>query len=73
MKFLVFIRGVVFGALAGSIAGLLLAPESGEILQARLRARYAEAMEEGRRAAVERRAELEAQFSAAKHPARPTT
>lgn len=72
MKFLVFVRGLVLGALTGAVAGLLLAPESGEALQARLRQRYEEAMEEGRRAAAERRAELEAQFAEAKRPARPT-
>ncbi len=66
MRILAFIRGLAVGGLVGTIAGLLLAPESGQALQARIRERYDEVMEEGRRAAAERRAELEAQFADAK-------
>jgi gas vesicle protein len=55
----------------GGVAGLLLAPQSGDELQVKLRQRYDEVMEEGRRAAAERRAELEAQFAEAKQAPRP--
>ncbi len=66
VKFIAFLRGLFWGGVVGTIAGLLLAPESGDVLQARIRARYNEVLEEGRRAAAERRAELEAQFAEAK-------
>jgi gas vesicle protein len=71
MKFLAFVDGLVFGALLGAVAGLLLAPQPGDELQSKIRERYDEVMNEGRRAAAERRAELEAQFAEAKRPARP--
>ena len=71
MKFLAFVDGLVFGALLGAVVGLLLAPQPGDELQAEIRERYNEVMDEGRRAAAERRAELEAQFADAKRPARP--
>ena len=61
-----FLGGLLLGALAGATFGLLVAPESGEQLQVRIRERINAAIEEGRRAAAERRAELEAQFSEAK-------
>ncbi len=63
--------GFVLGALAGAAVTLLLTPESGSDIQAQVRSRFDTAMEEGRRAAAERRAELEAQFAELKRPARP--
>ncbi len=60
------ITGMILGALTGAAVGLLLAPESGETVQSTLRQRLNVVMEEGRRAAAERRAELEAQFAEAK-------
>jgi gas vesicle protein len=57
--------------LLGAVAGLLLAPQPGDELQSLIRERYDEVMEEGRRAAAERRAELEAQFADAKRAPRP--
>ena len=71
MRFLMFVRGLFFGAMAGAAAALLLAPEPGPELQAKIRQRYDEVMEEGRRAAAERRAELEAQFAEVKRASRP--
>ncbi len=71
MKFLIFLQGLVMGALAGAVAGILLAPEPGDVLQNKVRERYNEVMDEGRRAAAERRAELEAQFAEAKRTPRP--
>ncbi len=66
MKFLAFLRGVLLGAALGGLAGLLLAPKPGDELQSELRQRYDEVMAEGRRAAAQRRAELEKQLAAAK-------
>jgi gas vesicle protein len=70
MKFLAFLEGLVCGALVGAITGLLLAPQPGDEFQSKVRERYDEVMDEGRRAAAERRAELEAQFAEAKRASR---
>jgi len=59
-----FFAGVLAGALVGGMAALLLAPRSGSELQEQIRARVQELIEEGRRAAAARRAELEAQLDA---------
>lgn len=65
-----FLGGFVLGALIGGAAGLLLTPQSGEELQRTARERVQQVIEEGRRAAAERRAELEAQFAQAKQVTR---
>ncbi len=70
MKLLVFAQGLALGMIVGAVAGLLLTPQPGDEFQALIRQRYAEVMEEGRRAAAERRAELEAQFAEAKRAPR---
>jgi gas vesicle protein len=66
-----FLGGLLLGALVGASVAILLAPRSGAETQAALRARVDEVIEEGRRAAAERRAELEAQFAEAKRVVRP--
>lgn len=58
--------GLLAGAVVGAAAATLLAPYSGTELQQRMRARVQELIEEGRRAASARRAELEAQLEAFK-------
>jgi gas vesicle protein len=70
-KTLDFLGGLLLGALVGASVAVLLAPRSGADTQAALRARVDEVIEEGRRAAAERRAELEAQFAEAKRMVRP--
>ncbi len=71
-KALNFLGGLVLGAAIGAAMGLLLTPQSGEDLQRKIRERANLMVEEGRRAAAERRAELEAQFAQAKQVPRPT-
>jgi gas vesicle protein len=66
MKVLRFLSGFAIGAVMGAIAVLLTTPQSGEDLQKQLRQRADHVMDEGRRAAAERRAELEAQFAQSK-------
>jgi gas vesicle protein len=70
-KTLDFLGGLLLGALVGASVALLLAPRSGADTQAALRGRVEGVIEEGRRAAAERRAELEAQFAEAKRVVRP--
>ena len=67
-----FLGGLVLGAAIGGVVGLLYAPQSGRDLQGKLRERAIMVIEEGRRAAADRRAELEAQFAQSKQVIRPT-
>jgi gas vesicle protein len=66
-----FLGGFLLGAAIGGVVGLLLAPQSGSELQQQLRERADLVIEEGRRAAADRRAELEAQFAQSKQIIRP--
>lgn len=65
-KFLNFVAGFFLGALAGGGVTLLLAPKSGRQQQEEIRERINLIIEEGKRAAADRRAELEAQFAEAR-------
>ena len=64
-----FLAGIMAGAVVGGVAALLLAPYSGLELQGQMRARAQGLIEEGKRAAAARRAELEAQLEAFKRGA----
>ena len=64
-----FLIGVLSGALVGAAVAILLAPSSGQELQKQMRARVQGLIEEGRRAAAARRAELGAQLEAFKRGA----
>jgi len=66
MGLLRFLNGVIVGAVVGGVVTLLLTPQSGEEFQRLTKERAEQIIEEGRRAAAERRAELEAQFAQAK-------
>jgi len=66
-----FLGGLVLGAAIGGVISLLFAPQSGSDLQQKLRERANLVIEEGRRAAADRRAELEAQFAQSKQVIRP--
>lgn len=61
-----FLAGLVAGAMVGAAAAILLAPYSGPELRERARTRARGLIEEGRRAAAARRAELSAQLEAFK-------
>ncbi len=66
-----FLGGFLIGAAIGGVVGLLLAPQSGGDLQQKICERTQMVIEEGRRAAADRRAELEAQFAQSKQIIRP--
>ncbi len=65
-KVLNFVAGFLLGGLVGGAAGLLLAPRGGSELQTQIRSRIDGLLEEGKRAAAARQAELEAQLAAFK-------
>lgn len=65
-KSISFLIGALSGAIVGAAIAILLAPYSGHELQKQMRARVQGLIEEGRRAAAARRAELEAQLEAFK-------
>ena len=66
-----FVEGLLLGIGTGIAAGLLLAPKPGQEVQSDVRDRLSLVLDEGRRAAAERRAELESQFAQARQ-VRPT-
>ncbi|MBN1995607.1 MAG: YtxH domain-containing protein [Anaerolineae bacterium] len=59
MRVINFVAGFLVGAALAAIAVLLITPQSGNELQATIRARFEEILAEGRKAAAVRRAELE--------------
>jgi gas vesicle protein len=61
-----FALGLLFGGLVGATVALLFAPQRGEETMQTIRERIQAIADEARRAAAERRAELEAQFMAAR-------
>jgi gas vesicle protein len=61
-KILGFVAGAMCGAIVGAVAALLLAPVSGTEVRQQARQRFDEIVEEGKKAADERRAELEKQL-----------
>ncbi|HEY4691514.1 MAG TPA: YtxH domain-containing protein [Anaerolineae bacterium] len=61
-KILAFAAGAMCGAIVGAVAALLLAPMSGGEIQEQARKRFEAIVTEGRKAAEERRAELEKQL-----------
>lgn len=65
-KGFLFFAGLLAGAIVGVAAAILLAPYSGVDLRQHMRDRVEELIDEGKRAAATRRAELEAQLQAFK-------
>ena len=58
-----FVSGFVLGAAVCAAAALILAPESGDELRREIRGEIDDILSEGRRAANQRRAELEDQLA----------
>jgi len=61
-KMFSFVLGFLLGALVGAGVAMLLAPEAGENTRRQIQIRMDQVVEEGKRAAADRRAELEAQL-----------
>jgi len=70
-RFMAFMVGVIMGAMVGSTLAVLLAPASGEDLRNQLQERIARLQEEIRKAAAERRTELEEQLATLRAPQKP--
>jgi gas vesicle protein len=66
MRVMNFIAGFLGGVVLGAIAVLLITPQSGSEFQAEVRARFDRVLEEGRKAAAARRAELEERLTSLK-------
>lgn len=58
-----FLTGAVLGAIVGAGVAMLMAPASGDELQSQIRGRVADIQAEVKKAAADRRAELEAQLA----------
>jgi len=71
-RFLSFISGAALGGIVGAAIALLLAPASGESLQSQIKERAEYIQLEVRKAAEERRVELEEQLSALRAPRQDT-
>jgi gas vesicle protein len=61
-KMLSFMAGAFCGAIVGTAAALLLAPESGEELRSDMVNRWEEALTEAKQAMEETRVDLQSQF-----------
>jgi len=61
-KLFSFLLGFLLGALVGVAVALLLAPEAGEQTRQQVQVRMDQIIAEGKRAAAERRTELESQL-----------
>ncbi|HNT74020.1 MAG TPA: YtxH domain-containing protein [Anaerolineae bacterium] len=65
-KIFAFLAGLLLGILAGGVAALLLAPQSGPELKRRIQDGVQHLVEEGKSAAEARRLELESQLESFK-------
>jgi gas vesicle protein len=63
--------GAIMGGLVGATVALLLAPSSGEEIRLQLQERTERLREEIRKAAADRRAELEEQLALLRRPQNP--
>jgi len=61
-KLAAFLSGMLNGAIVGAVTALLLTPQSGKELREQARQRYNDMLDEGRKAADARRAEVLAEF-----------
>jgi len=67
-KFVNFVAGAALGALVGAAVAILLAPVSGEELQAQIKTQVEQIQLEVKTAAADRRTELEEQLSTLRKP-----
>ncbi len=58
-----FLAGFLVGLVLGFVAVVLTTPQSGQDLQQQAKSRFEEVMTEGRKAAANRRAELETRLA----------
>ncbi len=65
-KVLVFMSGVIAGAILGGVVAILMTPQSGENLRGQARQRYQDALEAGKKAADERKQQLINEYEAMK-------
>ena len=70
-RFLSFLIGAAVGALVGATTAILLAPSSGEDLRIQIQEKATTMRDEVKRAATERRAELENQLANLRSPQPP--
>ena len=70
-KFINFVAGASLGAIFGATVAILLAPVSGEELQAQIKSQVEQTQLEVKTAASDRRAELEEQLSTLREPRPP--
>ena len=68
-KFFAFLAGMMSGAIVGAAVALLLAPMSGEALQAEINTRFAELKAEMETAVAEQEKKLRAEFERLKEGA----
>lgn len=61
-KVVAFLSGMLNGAIVGAVTALMLTPQSGKELREQARQRYNDMLDEGRKAADARRAEVLAEF-----------
>jgi gas vesicle protein len=57
-----FLFGFLLGAMIGAAIAMLLAPDTGEATRGQIQSRAQQVIDEGKRAAAERRAELESEL-----------
>ena len=70
-RFMAFLMGAVMGGLVGATVAILLAPYSGEDLRMQMVDRTERLREDIRKAAMDRRAELEEQLATLRAPQKP--
>jgi gas vesicle protein len=66
-----FFEGFIVGAVIGAAVALFMAPQSGKQTQNSIQGRVNLVLEDGKRAAAERRAELESQLAQSRSVPRP--
>jgi gas vesicle protein len=70
-RFMAFLMGAMMGGLVGATVAILLAPYSGEDLRMQMVDRTERLREDIRKAAMDRRAELEEQLATLRAPQKP--